>query len=344
MSFATDPVRGQACIAATARYVPQARVRPDAVLKQPAAAPSCARETIMRSVYADTLRWSGEVARPAHVSHSSGSVHAALPVRVACEPRLFLSEMASTVAGKAIRRCPGKDNLVPDQVIVCATSFEQDLALSCAGRLHSELGSTGVPFAIGQLQGVSFFLALKMVADMMASDDHTCCALIVGAERWLPPFSRLAGSLTALGDGAAAVVIRRHAGPGWRVLSVNVCTPSVPVAPPDMCIDETVVVDIIGKTCRQAGLKPTAIDWIVPPRISATLACNVTAQARLPAWRMWYPDPGDIGYLCAADAPAQLHMLLQSVAPSDGQRILLWSAGFQGQATCAIFEYRVRQP
>ncbi|WP_259461277.1 3-oxoacyl-ACP synthase [Paraburkholderia fungorum] len=292
----------------------------------------------MRSVYADTLRWRREV-NPGPVNHSSSPVSATIPEYVACEPRLLLSEMASTVAREAMRRCPGEGNLTPDQVVVCATSFEGDLALSCAGRLHSELGSTGVPFAIGQLQGASFFLALQVVSEMMASDDRMRSALIVGAERWLPPFSRQVGTLTALGDGAAAALVRRQAGPGWRVVIVNVRTPCLTFACPDVRVDETIVVEVIGQTCVQAGFKPGAIDWIVPPRINTTLACDVTAQARLLAWRIWYPEPGDIGYLCAADALAQLHVLLQSVAPTDGQRILLWATGFQGQAACAILQY-----
>lgn len=342
MSVVTDHVRADACIAATARYVPKARVRPDVAFQQPAATPSSAREAVMRSVYADTLRWS-RVADPGPVNHFSMPVRAAMLAHVACEPHLLLSEMASTVASEAIGRCPGKEKLTPDQIVVCATSFEHDLALSCAGRLHTELGSTGVPFAIGQLQGVSFFLALQVVADMMASDPRMHTALIVGAERWLPPFSRQAGTLTALGDGAAAVLIRRHTSPGWRVLCVNVCTPSFPVASAGTCVDETAAVEVIGQTCKQAGLTPGAIDWIVPPRLNTALACDVTAQAGLPVRRMWYPEPDDVGYLCAADAPAQLHLLLQSVAPTDGQRMLLWSVGFQGQAACTILEYRGHQ-
>lgn len=339
MSVTTDHVRGQACIAATARYVPQARVRPDVALQQAAATPSSAREAVMRSVYADTLRWSRETGH-GPINHSSRPAPAAMLARVACEPHLLLSEMASTVAREAIRRCPGKEKLAPEQIIVCATSFEHDFALSCAGRLHSELGSTGVPFAIGQLQGVSFFLALQVVADMVTSEDCMHTALIVGAERWLPPFFRQAGTLASLGDGAAAVLVRRHAGRGWGVLSVNVCTPSAPAAPHDTWIDETVMVEVIGQTCGQAGLTPREIDWIVPPRIDATLARRVSAHARLSAGQTWYPDQDDIGYLCAADAPAQLDALLESAVPSEGQCILLWSVGLQGQAACAILQYR----
>lgn len=238
MSATTDAVRGQACIAATARYIPQTRVRPDVALQQPVATLSSARERVMRTVFADTLRWSREVTDPDPVAHLSRSVRPTMPVHVTSEPRLLLSEMASIVASEAVARCPGKDNVAPDQVIVCATSFEQDLALSCAGRLNSELGSAGAPFAIGQLQGASFFVALQVLTDMMACDPHVRCALIVGAERWLPPFPRLAGTLT-LGDGAAAVVVKRCARPAWDVLAVNICTPSPPVTPRDACVDET---------------------------------------------------------------------------------------------------------
>ncbi|PZR50612.1 3-oxoacyl-ACP synthase [Paraburkholderia fungorum] len=342
MYVATDHGHGQVCIAATARYVPKAHVRPEALAQEPAATPNSMREAVMRSVYADTLRWRQVETPPVAANHPSRPVHPAMPTHVASELRLSLSEMTSAVASEAIRRYPSKDNHVPDQIIVCGTSLEHDLALSCAGRLHSELGSTGAPFAIGQIQGVSFFLALQVAADMMASDDRMHTTLIVAAERWLPPFSRQTGSLTVLADGAAAILVRREACPGWHVRSLTVGTPStsVSVPPQDICIDEEVVVEVIEETCAQTGLKPTAFDWIVPPRINTTLACNVSAEARLPVGRMWYPESGDIGYLCAADAPAQLHVLLQTIVPADGQRILLWSAGFQGQAACAVLEYR----
>lgn len=291
----------------------------------------------MRSVYADTLRWSREAMDPGSVDRPSASAH------VASEPHLLLSEMASRVAREAIHRSRGENNLPLDQVVVCATSFEQDLSLSCAGRLHGELGAKGVPFAIGQLQGAAFFLALQIVSDMMASDNGISSALIVGAERWLPPFSRLVGSLTVLGDGAAAALVRRHACPAWDVLAVYVRTPSTTAARHAISIDERIVVELIGQTCTRAGLTPNSIDWIVPPRIDAALAGRISAQARL-SGRMWYPEHDDIGYLCSADAPAQLDALLQSTVPSDGQRILLWSAGLQGQAACAILQYRASRP
>jgi len=342
MYVATDHGHRQICVVSTARYVPMARVRPEALAQEPVPTATSKRDALMRSVYADTVRWRQQATTPVAANHQARSVQPTMPTHVASEPHLSLSEMASAVASEAIRRHPSNEGHVPDQIIVCGTSLEHDLALSCAGRLHSEHGSTGVPFAIGQMQGVAFFLALQVAADMMAGDDRMHTALIVAAERWLPPYSRRTGSLTVLADGAAAVLVRRGSCPGWHVRSLTVCTPSasLSIPPPDICIDEAAVVEVIEETCAHAGLTTAAFDWIMPPRINTALACNVSAKARLPVWRMWYPQPGDIGYLCAADAPAQLHLLLQTVVPSDGQRILLWSAGFQGQAACAVLEFR----
>ncbi|MGC2964281.1 3-oxoacyl-[acyl-carrier-protein] synthase III C-terminal domain-containing protein [Paraburkholderia graminis] len=340
MRATADHGHGQIRIAATARYVPPAPVRPEPPVQAPAAMFPSMREAVMQSVYADTLRWRDEAAFCAAPDFSLELAQPATPTRVAHERQLTLSDMASTVAREAIRQCPAQDNRAPDQIIVCASSFEHDLSLSCAGRLHSELGSTGVPFAIGQLQGVSFFLALQLVADMMAGDERMRTALIVAAERWLPPFSRRGMTVAALADGAAAVLLTRRAGPGWCIRSVMVCTPATPTVRRGTFVDEACLVDIVRKTCAQAGLKPASLDWIVPARINASLARNISARAGLPAGRTWSPDPADIGYLCAADAPAQLDALLRSAPGADGQRILLWSAGFQGQAACAILEFR----
>ena len=340
VDHAVGRVRAQACIVATARYIPSARVPAQLAIPLPEGRPLPAREKLMQSVYADTLRWRRDAGVPGS-GQSLECLATGMPRYLACESRLLLSDMASIVAREAIQRSPGEQTLRPDQVIVCATAFEHDLALSCAGRLNSELGSRGVPFAIGQLQGVSFFLALQILTYLLSNDEHIESALIAGAERWLAPFSRRAGMLTAFGDGAAAIVVTRALTSGWRVCSVLVSTPSTPV--PLMAgnprVDETTVIETIGETCRRASLQPDAVTWIVPPRINTGLACRVTEKAGLPVDRIWYPTPDDIGYLSAADAPAQLHALLQTLDPANGQSILIWSAGFQGQAACAVLEY-----
>jgi hypothetical protein len=50
MYEATDHGHGQFCIAATARYVPQTRVRPEVLVREPTATPTSVREAVMQSV------------------------------------------------------------------------------------------------------------------------------------------------------------------------------------------------------------------------------------------------------------------------------------------------------
>lgn len=102
---------GQFCIAATARYVPRTRVRPEVLVREPAATPTSVREAVMQSVYADTLRWRRQATAPVAVDHPSG--RATMPARVTSEPRLSLSEMASAVAVEAVRRCPRRTTVHP---------------------------------------------------------------------------------------------------------------------------------------------------------------------------------------------------------------------------------------
>lgn len=296
----------------------------------------------MRSVYADTLRWRQATASTGAPGHEPAQTPPSTGRLIAVEPRLTLSEMALAVARKVREHSACADSGPPDQIIVCTTSFEHDLAHSCAGRLHSELGSRHAPFAIGQLQGASFLAALQVARAMMISDPGMRTVLIVAAERWRAPFPRSAGTLTALGDGAAAALIRRHAGAGWYIRSITVRTPASPgPAASETCrVDNASVVRVITETCTDAGLEPSAIDWILPARINALLAREISTQAGLAAERIPCVDTTGTGYLCAADTPAHLDALLHSATPSDGQHMLLWSAGFQGQAACAILEYR----
>jgi 3-oxoacyl-[acyl-carrier-protein] synthase-3 len=304
---------------------PQAPVRPVPTI------PAMAGEVVMQSVYADTLRWRSTVFQSDAATASSGHVRSAIPQRVATEVNLSVSEMASIVARAAIQTSSCPERML-DQIIVCATSFEHDLALSCAGRLDSELRSANAPFAIGQLQGASFLLALQIACDMMTLDSRMHTALIVGAERWLEPFHRV----------AAAALIGHCKGPGWYVRGVTVRTPAAATstAPGNEYVDEPALVQVIDETCAQAGLKPCGIDWTVPAHISRSLARAISSRAGLATDHTWYPEPDDTGFLCAADTPAQLDTLLRSVEPRDGLHILLWSAGFQGQTACAILEFR----
>ncbi|WP_155630290.1 3-oxoacyl-[acyl-carrier-protein] synthase III C-terminal domain-containing protein, partial [Burkholderia cepacia] len=221
------------------------------------------------------------------------------------------------------------------------TSFEHDLALSCACRLHSELGSSRAPLAVGQLQGVSFLMALEIAVAMMAADIRLNTVVIVAAERWRRPFSRRMGALVDMGDGAAAVLIARHPSPGWRVRGLTVRTPGIPpLASEREPIYTSTLTDVIGETCASAGFQPGNVDWVLPAPIDTHLAHEIHTRCGLRPERACHICMDAPGHFCAADTPARLDALLQSINPNEGQHALVWSAGFQGQAGCALLEFR----
>lgn len=324
-------------ISATSRYIPRGRVRPQAQLRGAAGAPTSARDVVMQSIYADVLRWR-RAACP--TDDARESFHPASTQQVAIERNIALTDMALLAARQAVQRSSSEAKRTVDQIVVCATSLEHDLAMSCAGRLHSEFSSGRPPLAIGQLQGVGAFLALQIAHDMMAEDGDLESVLVVGAERWLRPFSRLACVVAALGDGAAAAVVQRGTAAGWSVRSVTVRTPPSPPGRVEAWIDDEALSSVIDEACSSAGLPTRRVGWIVPPCIAPGLVRAISARAGLPADRTWCAGPDDIGYLCAADPLAQLDAFLGVVTPADGDRVLLWSTGLQGQAACAVLEYQ----
>ncbi|WP_175107856.1 3-oxoacyl-[acyl-carrier-protein] synthase III C-terminal domain-containing protein [Pararobbsia alpina] len=228
------------------------------------------------------------------------------------------------------------------QIIVCQSSFEHELTHSCASHLHRELAQGNAPFAIGQLQGASFLMALQIAIALISTEAQPQTVLIVAAERWRAPFSRTVGTLTALGDGAAAVLVQAGAQTGWIVRGISVRTPtgSRPTDHPLAWIDTATLVSVIRETCEQAGVSPAEIDWVLPAHLNLSLARDITAQCGLSSERIVPDDVRSAGYLCSADTPARLDRLLRAIRPRCGQYILTWSSGFQGQSACALLQFR----
>ncbi|WP_072445061.1 MULTISPECIES: 3-oxoacyl-[acyl-carrier-protein] synthase III C-terminal domain-containing protein [Burkholderia] len=339
MSHPIDLAGIEPRIVATARYIPSTRLSPDTRIELHASTHR-ARETVMQAVYADTLRWRDSVAPAATSSDSRSGAGFAAGGVVAAEPCLSLSDMALTAAQTLIAALPPAQTAPPDQIIVCANSFEHDLALSCACRLHHALGSNRSPFAIGLLHGVSPLMALDAAMALMAADTQLSTILIVAAERWRAPFSRRVGALAVLSDGAAALLVARRPGPGWCVRHLSIQTPcgAYPLATETNYVDTVTLAHVIGETCARVELGPAELDWIVPAAINPRLIHEVSVRCALPAERVWADEdaPGCFG---VADLPVRLDGLLRSIAPVSHQHMLVWSAGFQGQVGCALLEF-----
>ncbi|MCW3663710.1 3-oxoacyl-ACP synthase [Burkholderia cenocepacia] len=323
-------------IVATAQYIPFARSAHPTLTDVSSPLGQRPFDSVMQAVYGDTLRWRDEC-EPQRAPKAPSPPTLSDELAVA-ESNLSLSDMALCAARLLY---DGASQLPrPDQIIVCSTSFEHDLALSCAGRLHHELASRRPPFAIGQLQDVSFATALDLTLAMMDADIELNTVLIVAAERWLPPFSRYVDLHTLLADGAAAALVTRHPTPGWRVRGLTICTPATPssssvIATP---VNSATLMSAINKALARAACQATQMDWIVPAKTDNRLLRSIRTHGDLPLERIWLADDTP-GYLCAAHTPARLDSLTRAVSPRDGQHLLVWSTGFHSQVACAILQF-----
>ncbi len=316
---------------------PEAAAR---ICATPLAGPAEAR---MQSVYADTLRWRNAAMEACPARHDTGALQVAgrFVPSVAVETALGVSDMALLVARRLVRAQPSPEARQPDQIIVCQGSFEHALTLSCACRLQCELGGARSPIAIGQLQGASFLMALQVTRAMMRSDPGMQYVLLVAAERWRPPFARTVGPLTALGDGAAAVLVSRSVRSGWQLEALAVRTPTSGDAScaVHVGVDPAMLVAVIEECCAQVWLQPSAVDRVLPACIDAELTREISARCGLPLWRNRDAQLASCGYLGTADTPVQLDGLLRATTPEHGQRILIWSAGLEKQVACALLRY-----
>lgn len=264
---------------------------------------------------------------------------------VAQEPSLEASEMLLRVTQSLLQPAAGATMPTVSTFLVCHTCLENDVTLSAACRLQAEFHQGRVPFAIGQLQGATFLMALSLAADLMhtSADDRI---VIAAAERWSWPYTRLVGRTTILGDGAGAVLLERGCTKGWMLRAVQVRTPSSSaevyghiVHGAELPLNLDGLCALITDTLREAACSPKDIAVLVPHQISRHLADCVRRRCGL--HKAWC-GPADIldgGYLCAAEVPVRMHRLLQEAVVRPGDRMLLWGLGFEGALACAVLEY-----
>lgn len=211
-------------IVASAAYVPRTlRPLPDLLIDR-AAPPDGRSARFLRTCFEETLQMHGitvAALRGARQQLNAAAVEAATGFASAAEePQLEVSEMLLRVALPLLQAPEGAVAPQVSTFMVCHTSLENDFTISAACRLQAELRQGQVPFAIGQLQGATFLMALSLASDLLAGGSGQRIA-IAAAERWTPPFTRLIGQATLLGDGAGAVLLERGCNVGWMLRAIQ---------------------------------------------------------------------------------------------------------------------------
>ncbi|WP_090531890.1 3-oxoacyl-[acyl-carrier-protein] synthase III C-terminal domain-containing protein [Paraburkholderia sartisoli] len=260
------------------------------------------------------------------------------PDMVPVETGTDLSGLAAKVANTlCAERAPGAPPV--DIVMFCHSSLDEHVSTTTAGRLCAEAGTSCFPFSVSQQHGASVFTALRLAADLFIAEPDVHTILIVAAEKWCPPFSRLAGADLVHGDAAGALLVERsrHATAGLQLLDVaarhvipgagrpatGVCDGS---APP--------LISMIELLLARHGLRRDDIDEVVGHRGIPSLTgavCDLLKRPATGAYRHCV-------HLGAAESIVRLAHLLANTALHQPHRILLWGFGFGGHVGAALFE------
>lgn len=274
----------------------------------------------------------------------SSPVHPNLPppdrtCAVPVETGTDLSGLAAKVANAVCAIRP-LDARPVDVIAFCHSSLDEHVSATVAGRLRAEVGTPCFPFSISQQHAVSPFTALRLAADLLVAEPDVHAILIVAAEKWCPPFSRMCGPDIVHGDAAGALLVERT-GNGTRGMQLlDVAARHVAV---DICRNAIgashaltfTLLSMIDSFLAGHGFRPDDIDEVVGHSGIPSLSGAVSRFLGRPDAVLQHQVCFHLG---AAESIVRLAQALGDAACHRHHRVLLWGYGFGGFVGTALLE------
>ncbi|EIF29061.1 3-oxoacyl-(acyl-carrier-protein) synthase III [Burkholderia sp. Ch1-1] len=283
---------------------------------------------------------------PGGEAGGSPSVHSDLPLpdracAVPVETVMDLSGLAAKVA-HAICAARSPDARPIDVIVFCHSSPDEHVPTTVAGRLCAEVGTPCFPFSVSQQHGASPFTALRLASDLFIAEPDVHTILIVAAEKWRPPFSRMCGPDMVHGDAAGALLVERtsDATGGLHLLDAAARHVPVDVRPRATGVPDAwtfTLLSMIDYLLARHGLRHGEIDEIVGHPGIPSLADAVCEHFGRPVSSAQH----QVGiHLGAAESIVRLAQALSRAACLRHHRILLWGYGVSGFVGTALLEAR----
>lgn len=261
----------------------------------------------------------------------------AVPVETSTD----LSGLAVKVANAICTTRPPDAHPI-DAIVFCHSSLDEQVSTTIAGRLCAQVGTPCFPFSVSQQHGVSPFTALRLASDLFIAEPDIHTILIVAAEKWCPPFSRMSEPGIVQGDAAGALLVERtDHGPGWLQL-LDAATRHVPAysgrraaASPDA--RTFTLLSMIGFFLARHGLRPGDIDDVVGHPGVPLLSGAVSRFLGRPEAAVQHQVCVHLG---AAQSLVQLARVPGNADRHRKRRVLLWGFGTSGFVGAALLEIR----
>jgi len=278
------------------------------------------------------------VERAAELFETSG-IHG-----VYCASGETSSDMAIKV-GKQI--LSSELNLVKniDAVIFYHSTINEFPNWSTACRLQYDLGiKNALSFSISQKGANSSLMALKVACDMMAAEPNLNNFLLVGAEKFIPPYQRRFGDLTIVGDSASAMIFQRG-GHRCQVRCIYICDFSEWWNPDTSAADQkeffiAILADkatsVINRVIDQLNIGWNEIALLIPPNFNLSFIRSLSARAKIPWDKIYIKNIARFGYLENSDLVVNLKCALAERSIKQGDLVLVLNLGLGLSLGCAV--------
>lgn len=226
-------------------------------------------------------------------------------------------------------------------VIYCHEAPDVRLSESTPGRLQHELElHAATPFAISQAHATSLFIALDLALGLLHGPEAAEHVLLAASDKLL--FGGPAGDAHRLmfGDVAAAALMSRDPGPGWRLEHVVVrqfATPADALAPwPRTSVAgfASFGADVVREALREVGLGLAPLHAVISTTPDPAFVTALHRAAGLPDRQIGRGPAARCRHAASADLLLALEALQHKV-PVSG-RVLAWSAGNNGEFACCM--------
>jgi len=288
--------------------------------------------------------WPGKETVGSHPVHS-GLATPSMTCMVPVETGTDISGLAVKVANALCAARP-PDARPVDVIVFCHSSLDEHVSTTGAGRLCAEVGTPCFPFSVSQQHGVSPFTALRLAADLLVAESDIHTILVVAAEKWCPPFSRLCGPGIVHGDAAGALLVERtdHGTGGLQLL--DAAARHVPV---DICRRTggtpdgrtSALLSMIESLLARHGLCHDELDEVVGHPGIPSLTAAVSDLLGRPDTVVQHEHCVHLG---AAESIVRLAQILNRAACGRRHRVLLWGYGTGGFIGTALLEMRGTLP
>ena len=250
-----------------------------------------------------------------------------------------LSGLAAKVARTICAARPSSAHPV-DIVMFCHSSVDEHVSTTIAGRLCAEVGLPCFPFSIAQQHGVSPFTALRIASDLFIAEPDVHAILIVAAEKWRPPFSRMCGPGIVHGDAAGALLIERTNQRGEGLQLLDAATRHVPVdirrraaGVPDG--RTFALLSMIDCLLTRHGLRYDDVDDVLGHPGIPSLTDAVSERLGQPDATVQHQACVHLG---AAESIVRLAQAFSRATGRQRHRVLLWGHGVGGFVGTALLE------